>query len=78
VIVRKYAERILGTEPKGASQLHTLKQARYFFLSIAALLLSACFPAVEKQLIIFSLITGAKWIVGNRVNKVNIIIKGGD
>ena len=58
--------------------LDRLKHAAYLGLSIMALFLSACFPAVEKQLIAFSLIVGLKWIVAGRTERINILIKQGD
>jgi len=72
--VREFAERDLGFESKGTNLSHILKQARYLFLSMAALVLSACFPVVEKQLIVLSLITGAKWIMADVANQINIFI----
>jgi len=55
-----------------------LKQALYFCLSMVALILSGVFPMAEKQLIVLSLITGAKWIIAGGINKINILIKGGE
>lgn len=55
-----------------------LKDALYFGSSIAALILSACIPSAEKQLIAFSLIAGCKWIVSGRTERINILIKQGD
>lgn len=73
--MRKFAERNLGTESKGVNLSYTLRKAIYLYLSMTALILSACFPMVEKQLIVLSLITGAKWIMADRADKINILIK---
>lgn len=54
--------------PKG------FKSGIYLCLSLIALFLSSCFKKTEIQLIAFSVITGAKWIVSGRNSKINIFI----
>jgi len=73
--VRKFAERNLNVESGGAKLSYARKQALYLGVSIMALLLSACFPVVDKQFIALSLILGAKWIVVGRTDRINIVIK---
>jgi len=77
--VRDLVNRHLRTEAKKAILPDVLKQTRYLCLSMTALLLSACFPVVDKQFMALSLILGAKWIVAGRTDKINILIRqGGD
>ena len=70
----RLVERKLKSEPKGANFSDSLKQLRYFTLSMVALLLSACFPVAELQFLALSVIAGAKWIVGGSSGKINIFI----
>ncbi|NQU74017.1 MAG: hypothetical protein HQ547_04855 [Candidatus Omnitrophica bacterium] len=72
--MREVVKRNLRVEPKGVNLSDALKQLRYFWLSMAALLLSACFPAAELQLIVLSVIAGAKWIASGSSRKINIRI----
>lgn len=54
----------------------SLRHDLYFYLSVLALFLSAYFPILEKQFIVLSIITGAKWAVARRpVNVINIQCK---
>lgn len=72
--MRELVERNLRVEPKGVNLSDALKQVRYFWLSMVALLLSACFPAAELQFLTLSVIAGAKWIVNGSSGKINIFI----
>jgi len=47
---------------------------KYFALSMLSLALSMCFPVVEKQLLVLSVITGAKWITDSVRGATKIII----
>jgi len=59
------------------SFLPVVKEQRYFCLSMAAILLSMLFPAVEFQLLAIAMLTGLKWIVQGRNGRTIIIMKGG-
>ena len=72
--MRELVERNLRVEPKGVNLSDALKQVRYFWLSMVALLLSACFPAAELQFLVLSVIAGAKWIVAGSSGKINIFV----
>jgi hypothetical protein len=75
--MRKLVERGLGTGSKEVNLAG--RREWYFCLSMIVLILSACFPAIEKQLITLALIIGIKWVANGSVGKINIIIKqGGD
>ena len=52
-----------------------LRHSLYLCLSMLALILSALFPVVDRQLMVLSVITGLKWVVADRTSRVNIIIK---
>ena len=54
----------------------TLKPSLYLCLSMLALILSALFPVVDRQLMVLSILTGLKWVVADMTNRVNIVIKG--
>ena len=73
--MREFAERNLNVESRGVKLSCARKQALYLGVSMTALLLSVCFPIMDKQFIVLSLILGAKWIVVGRTDKINIIIK---
>ena len=73
--MRERVQRNIRVEPNEVNLWNTLKQARYFYISMIALILSACVPVVEKQLLVLSLITGAKWIADGVDKKINILIK---
>ncbi len=45
-----------------------------FFLCLAGLLLSICFPMAEKQFIAIALLAGIRWALTGRNNEVKIII----
>ena len=51
---------------------------KYFALSMLSLVLSMCFPVVEKQLLFLSVITGARWVMDSckSVTKIIIIERG--
>ena len=72
--MREVVKRNLRVDPKGAKLSDALKQAGYFCLSMVALLLSACFPAAELQLLVLGVIVGAKWIASGSSRKINIFI----
>ena len=72
--MREVVKGNLRVDPKGVNLSDALKQARYFWLFIVGLLLSACFPVVEKQLLILSIIAGAKWIADGVSTRINILI----
>lgn len=77
--MRDLVNRHLRIESKKVISPDTLKQTRYLYLSMMALLLSVCFPVVDKQFMVSSLILGAKWITVGMADKINILIKqGGD
>jgi len=73
--VREVVKRNVSVRTGGSNLWNRWKQARYFFLSMTALILSAYFPMAEKQLIVLSVIAGAKWIMADGINKINILIK---
>ena len=73
--MREVVKRNVSIGSGGLSLWNRWKQARYFFLSITALFLSTCLPVAEKQLIVLSLITGAKWIMAGRTDRINILIR---
>jgi len=73
--MREIVKSNLSVESKEGNPLGVLKQNWYFGSSVGALILSACFPVVEKQLLVLSIITGAKWIVSGKSEKINIFIK---
>ena len=75
--MREIVKRNLRVESEEVKLSDVLKQLRYFWLSMAALLLSAFFPVVEKQLVVLSIITGVKWIVGGSSRKMKILINLG-
>jgi len=58
--MRDLVRRNLEVESKNVSVLDVFKQLRYFCLSMIGILLSMCFPAVELQFLVLSIITGAK------------------
>ena len=70
--MRELVRQNLDVEPRVLSLKGSLKELRYFVLSMTALLLSAVFPVVEYQFIALSILTGMKWIVDSR--KQHIII----
>ena len=72
--MREVVKRSLRVKPKRVNLSDVLKQLRYFWLSMVALLLSAWFPAAELQLIVLSVIAGAKWIASGYSGKINILI----
>ena len=72
--MREAVQRSLRVDPKEVKLSDALKQVRYFCLSMAALLLSACFPVAELQFLTLSVIAGAKWIVNGSSGKINIFI----
>lgn len=72
--MRELVKRNLRVDPKEVNLSDTLKQVRYFCLSMVAILLSAYFPVVEKQLLVLSIIAGAKWIASGSSGKINILI----
>jgi hypothetical protein len=77
--VREVVRRNVRVRARKPNLWNRWDRTRYLFLSIVVLILSACFPAVERQLIVLSLITGAKWIMADGTSKINILIKqGGD
>lgn len=51
-----------------------LKQNGYLLLSAASIALSACFDNVEQQLLVLSIVAGAKWIVESKSLRTNIVI----
>lgn len=73
--MRELVERNLSVESKEVNLSDVLTQGRYLWLSMAALLLSAYFPVVEKQFLVIALITGAKWIVDGSSRKISVFIK---
>ena len=72
--MKRLIGRELGFESRKSSAISLFKQARYLCLWVMALVLSACFPAVELQFLVLSIITGVKWIVDSRSGKTNIVI----
>ena len=72
--MRELVKRNLSVESREVNLSDVLKQLRYFWVSMAALLLSAFFPVVEKQLVILSIITGVRWIVGGSSREIKILI----
>jgi hypothetical protein len=72
--MRTVIKRNAHIRSEGSDLWRSLKQARYFYLSIAALLLSAYFASAEKQFIVLALIAGAKWIMADGINRINILI----
>lgn len=73
--MRELVDRDLNLKSRGARLSCAVKHGLYFGFSMIALLISACFPVVDKQFITLSLILGAKWIVAGRTDKINILIK---
>ena len=53
-----------------------LKTLRYFCLSMTSILLSLIFPVAELQLLVLSIITGAKWIADSKHSGIIIIERG--
>ncbi len=54
--------------------LYLPKEVGYFGLWVAALVLSACFPKVESQLLLLALILGIRWIANGNSRNVNVVI----
>ncbi len=75
--MREVVKRQLNAKPQKANFWSPLKQKRYFCWSMAALLLSVYFPAIEKQLLILSLIAGVRWVADSIDKKITIHIKIG-
>ena len=73
--MRGLVDRNLSVEPKTRNFTNALKKIRYFSLSMAALILSILFPAIENQLLILALILGSRWIADGMDRKINILIK---
>ncbi|MDD3906218.1 MAG: hypothetical protein PHS46_06805 [Candidatus Omnitrophica bacterium] len=59
-----------------SSLQHPSMQNLYLCLWVSAIALSACFPAIEVQLLVSSVIVGAKWIAEGKTQKINIILGG--
>lgn len=72
--MREVVKRSLRVKPKRVNLSDVLKQLRYFWLSMVALLLSAWFPAAELQFLVLSVIAGAKWIASGSSRKINILV----
>lgn len=72
--MRKLVEKNLSSEPKEIRLVKMFKCLRYFWLSMIAILLSACFPAAELQLLVLGVIAGAKWIASGSSGKINIFV----
>jgi hypothetical protein len=75
--VRERVQRNLSVEPKESNLKNTLKQSRYLGASVIALILSACLPGLEKQLLVISMIAGIKWVADGIDKRINIFIKCG-
>lgn len=73
--MRNMVEKNLNFESRRLIRLSLFNQIRYFCLWILALVLSMCFPKVELQLLLISLIAGAKWIVAGNSRNINIFIE---
>lgn len=54
--------------------LYQPKEVRYFYLWVAALMLSACFPKAEPQFLLLALIAGIRWAMAGNSQNRNIII----
>ncbi len=66
--------RNLNPNFRGRYILNIMKRNGWAFIWIPALTLSAYFNKAEIQLIVLSLITGAKWITDGRKDGINISI----
>lgn len=75
--MRERVQRNLSVEPKESNLKNTLKQSRYLCASVIALILSACLPGLEKQLLVISMIAGIKWVADGIDKRINIFIKCG-
>ncbi len=53
--------------------LYLSKKAGYLGLWVAALVLSACFPKAESQLLLLALILGIRWTASGKSRNVNIV-----
>jgi hypothetical protein len=73
--MRNMVEKNLNFESRKLIRLSLFNQIRYFCLWISALILSMCFPKVELQLLLISLIAGAKWIAASNSRNINIFIE---
>ena len=73
--MRKVVKQGLGIEGRTRKASPSWRQALYLSLSMAALLLSACFPVAEKQLLVLAIILGGRWIAAGRTDKINILIE---
>lgn len=50
-----------------------IKDLKYFWLSMSAILLSLFFPVAEYQFLTIAVITGMKWISDNKNSRIIII-----
>ena len=74
--MKKLTEKRLDFKLKETSLHELFRQLRYFWLCMAGILLSLCFPVAELQFLALSLITGAKWIAGSKNTRIIIIERG--
>lgn len=70
--MRELVKRNLQLKQCGFREL--FRPLRFFCLSMAALLLSICFPVAEAQFLVLSVISGIKWIADERAS-ISIIIE---
>lgn len=54
--------------------LYLSKETGYLCVWVAGLALSACFPRVELQFLLFALIAGIRWATAGNSQNRNIII----
>lgn len=75
--MRKIVKQCLGIEARTGKPSPLRRESLYLCLSVVALILSAWFPAIEEQFLVFAIIAGARWIVVGRTDRINIVIRQG-